>query len=362
MAGLHDPFTVGGLTVPNRIVMAPMTRTASPGGVPGPDAAEYYARRAAHQVGLIITEGTYVDRPAAGAYDNVPHFYGEQSLAGWSHVVNRVHASGGRIIPQLWHSGAARLTPEPPADVPSGIGLDGAELGRAMTQQDIDDTVAAFAEAAATAERLGFDGVEVHGAHGYLIDNFLWSVTNRRTDRYGGDPASRARFGAEVVRAVRAAVRPGFPVFFRLSQWKVGQYEACTAQSPDELAGLLEPLADAGVDVFHGSTRRYWQPEFEGSGLNLAGWARKLTGRPTVTVGSVGMEQQYGEGDFASGFTGPSGVTGIDELIARLERDEFDLVAVGRSLLANPDWAALALRGELSRAVPYDPSVLQSLS
>ncbi|MEU6351081.1 NADH:flavin oxidoreductase [Streptomyces sp. NPDC047072] len=362
MAGLNQPFTVGDLTLPNRIVMAPMTRTASPGGVPGPDVAEYYARRAAHQVGLIITEGTYVDRPAAGAYDNVPCFHGGSALAGWAHVVRRVHGAGGRIIPQLWHTGAARTATDPPADVPSGIGLDGGPLGRAMTQRDIDDAVAAFAKAAATAERLGFDGVEVHGAHGYLIDNFLWDVTNRRTDRYGGDPASRARFAAEVVRAVRAAVSPGFPVFFRLSQWKLGRYGARTAQSPDELAQLLTPLADAGVDVFHGSTRRYWQPEFEGSPLNLAGWARRLTGRPAVTVGSVGLQQQYGEGDFSSGFTGPSAVTGIDELVARLERDEFDLVAVGRPLLANPDWAALALRGELARAVPYDPSVLQTLS
>ncbi|QNP71112.1 12-oxophytodienoate reductase [Streptomyces roseirectus] len=362
MAGLHEPFTVGDLTVPNRIVMAPMTRTASPGGVPGPDAAEYYARRAAHQVGLIITEGTYIDRPAAGAYDNVPHFYGERALEGWSHVVRRVHAAGGRIIPQLWHTGAARLTDDPPADVPSGIGLDGTPLGRAMTQRDIDEAIAAYARAAATAERLGFDGVEIHGAHGYLIDNFLWSATNRRTDRYGGDPASRARFGAEVVRAVRAAVSPGFPVFFRLSQWKVGRYEARTAESPEELAGLVTPLAEAGVDVFHGSTRRYWLREFEGSSLNLSGWLRKLTGKPSVTVGSVGMERQYGEGDFTSGFTGPSAVAGIEELAARLERDEFDLVAVGRSLLANPDWAALALRGELSRALPYDPSVLQTLA
>ncbi|MCH0540326.1 NADH:flavin oxidoreductase [Streptomyces sp. MUM 203J] len=362
MAGLNEPFTVGDLTVPNRIVMAPMTRTASPGGVPGPDVAEYYARRAAHRVGLIVTEGTYVDRPAAGAYDDVPHFHGESALAGWAHVVRRVHEAGGRIIPQLWHTGAARTATEPPAEVPSGIGLDGGPAGRAMTQRDIDAALAAFAEAAATAERLGFDGVELHGAHGYLIDNFLWSVTNRRTDRYGGDPASRARFGAEVVRAVRAAVGPGFPVFFRLSQWKVGRYEARTAQSPDELAQLLTPLTEAGVDVFHGSTRRYRLPEFEGSALNLAGWIRRLTGRPTVTVGSVGLERQYGEGDFTSGFTGPSGVAGIEELVARLERDEFDLVAVGRSLLANPDWAELALGGELDRAAPYDPSVLRTLA
>ncbi|MEV7360809.1 NADH:flavin oxidoreductase [Kitasatospora sp. NPDC091276] len=362
MSSLDEPFVVGDLTVPNRIVMAPMTRMQSPGGVPGEEVAEYYARRAAHQVGLIITEGTYVDRAAARAYDHVPHFHGEQALAGWARVVRRVHEAGGRIIPQLWHTGVVRTGTEPPAEGPSGIGLDGAPAGRAMTQRDVDDTVAAFAEAAATAERLGFDGVELHGAHGYLIDDFLWGGTNRRTDRYGGDPASRARFGAEIVQAVRAVVSPGFPVFFRFSQWKVGNYGARIAQSPAELEQLLTPLADAGVDAFHGSTRRYWQPEFDGSDLNLAGWARKLTGKAAVTVGSVGLDQQYGEGEFAQGYTSRAGVTGIDELLARLKRDEFDLVAVGRTLLANPDWAARALRGDLSRTVPYDPAVLTSLA
>ncbi|MFB6877488.1 NADH:flavin oxidoreductase [Streptomyces sp. NPDC056323] len=361
MASLDEPFTVGDLTVPNRIVMAPMTRMQSPGGVPGPDVAEYYARRAANQVGLIITEGTYINRAAAGAYDSVPHFYGGQSLAGWAHVVRRVHRAGGKIIPQLWHTGAARFGTEPPAEGPSGLGLDGGAAGHAMTQRDIDDTVAAFTEAAAAAERLGFDGVELHGAHGYLIDNFLWSGTNRRTDRYGGDPSSRARFGAEIVQAIRAAVSPGFPVLFRLSQWKVNHYEARIAKNPDELAQLLTPLAEAGVDAFHASTRRYWLPEFDGSPLNLAGWVRKLSGKATVTVGSVGLDQQYGVGDFAQGFTERAGLTGIEELVARLERDEFDLVAVGRTLLANPDWAAKALRGELAQTVPYDPAVLKTL-
>ncbi|OSC42263.1 NADH:flavin oxidoreductase [Mycobacterium decipiens] len=363
MASLDEPFIVGNLKLPNRIVMAPMTRTQSPGGVPGPDVAKYYARRAANQVGLIITEGTYINCAAAGAFENVPHFYGEQSLAGWAHVARQVHQAGGRIIPQLWHTGLARTETDPPAEGPSGLGLDGTPTGKAMTQRDIDDTVAAFTEAAATAERLGFDGIEVHGAHGYLIDSFLWRDTNRRTDRYGGDPASRACFAAEIVQAIRATVSPGFPIFFRLSQWKMNNYQARIAENPDELAQLLTPLADAGVDAFHASTRRYWLPEFDGSDLNLAGWARKLTGKVAVTVGSVGMDQQYGDGgDFTSGFTQRSGVTGIGELVARLERNEFDLVAVGRALLANPDWAARVLRGELAEMAPYDPAILATLS
>lgn len=163
------------------------------------------------------------------------------------------------------------------------------------------------------------------------------------------------------MQAIRAAVGPGFPVLFRLSQWKVDHYEARIAENPDELAQLLAPLTEAGVDAFHASTCRYWLPEFDGSPLNLAGWVRKLSGRPAVTVGSVGLDQQYGVGEFAQGFTEQAGLTGIEELVARLERDEFDLVAVGRTLLANPDWAAKALRGELAQTVPYDPAVLKTL-
>ncbi|MFI5780927.1 NADH:flavin oxidoreductase [Nocardia sp. NPDC051570] len=356
---LDRPFTVGDVTVPNRIVMAPMTRNLSPNGVPGPDVAEYYARRAANNVGLIVTEGTYINRAAAVAYDGVPHFYGERSLAGWARVAEQVHAAGGRIVPQLWHTGVARTATEPPADSPSGVGLTGLPAGKAMTQNDIDDTVAAFAEAAAAAQRHGFDGVELHGAHGYLIDSFLWSGTNRRTDGYGGAPASRARFAAEIVAAVRAAVSPGFPIFFRLSQWKAENYQARIAETPAELDQILAPLVAAGVDGFHASTRRYWLPEFDGSDLNLAGWVKKLTGKATVTVGSVGLDQEFLG---AAGWDKQASVTGIDALLDRLERDEFDFVAVGRALLANPDWAAKALQGRLDETIAYDRAVLKSLN
>ncbi|GDY44443.1 hypothetical protein SANT12839_053250 [Streptomyces antimycoticus] len=105
---LSRPFTVGGLTVPNRIAMAPMTRMFSPGGVPNADVVAYYTRRAAAGVGLIITEGTYVDHPSAGLSDSVPRFYGEDALAGWAEVVQQVHLAGGRIAPQIWHVGVSR--------------------------------------------------------------------------------------------------------------------------------------------------------------------------------------------------------------------------------------------------------------
>ncbi|MEW2390632.1 12-oxophytodienoate reductase [Streptomyces venezuelae] len=359
---LGRSFTLGGLTLRNRIAMAAVTRRFSPGGVPGEDVAAYYARRAAGGAGLIVTEGTYVRRDAAAAYDRVPRFHGDDALDGWARVVERVHAAGGRIMPQLWHTGVLRTGAVAPlglpAEGPSGTDLDGREHGRAMTLDDIDAVVRAFAEAAAAAERIGFDGVELHGAHGYLIDNFLWSGTNTRTDGYGGDPASRARFAAEIVAAVRGAVAPGFPVLFRLSQWKTDHYDARIAERPQELEALLTPLAEAGADAFHASTRRYWLPEFEGSDLNLAGWTKKLTGRPAVTVGSVGLDRQFAG---APGRTQRSGVTGIGPLLDRMERDEFDLVAVARALIADPEWPSKALAGRLDEAVPYDAARLGEL-
>ncbi|MFD1832139.1 NADH:flavin oxidoreductase [Streptomyces desertarenae] len=355
-------FSVRGLTVRNRIVMAPMTREFSPGGVPGPDVAEYYARRAAAEVGLIVTEGTYVGHPSAGTSDRVPRFHGEDALAGWEAVADAVHRAGGRIVPQLWHVGMVRApgappVPEAPRMGPSGIPLDGTEPGRTMTLQDIDDVIAAFAAGAADAEARGFDGVEIHGAHGYLVDQFLWSGTNRRTDAYGGDIASRTRFAAEIVAACRAAVSDAFPIVFRTSQWKMSDYRARLAETPQELEAVLAPLAEAGADVFHCSTRRYWLPEFEGSDLNLAGWAKKLTGRPVITVGSVGLD-----GEFFDAFSGRgSGVAALDGLLETVERGEADLVAVGRSLLADPEWAAKVLDGRFGELAPFDPARLASL-
>ncbi|MFF9286971.1 NADH:flavin oxidoreductase [Streptomyces griseosporeus] len=361
---LSRPVTLNGLTVPNRIVMAPMTRMFSPGGVPGEDVRSYYARRAAAGVGLIVTEGTYVGHDSAGESSRVPRFHGEEQLAGWAKVADAVHAAGGTIVPQLWHIGTVRKEGRPPfADAPvvgpSGIRPDGTEgAGKPMTQKDIDDVIGAFAQAAADAERIGFDGVELHGAHGYLIDQFLWAGTNRRTDAYGGDPVARTKFAAEIVAAVREAVSPEFPVIFRYSQWKQDAYDARLAETPEELEAILTPLAAAGVDAFHASTRRYWLPEFDGADLNLAGWTKKLTGKPAITVGSVGLN-----GDFIKAFQGQGAEVGeLDNLLDRLEREEFDLVAVGRALLQDPQWAEKVLSGRFEELQPYDAAAVNTLS
>ena len=204
-----------------------------------------------------------------------------------------------------------------------------------MTDSDIADTIAAFGRAAADAKKLGFDSVEIHGAHGYLIDQFFWSGTNERTDIYGGKTlAERTRFGAEVIKEAHRQVGEDFALIIRLSQFKPSAYDLKLAANPQELEAWLSPLADAGVDIFHCSQRRFWEPEFEGSDLNFAGWAKKISGKATITVGSVGLSS-----DFFGSFSGESSQpTSLDELTRRMDRGDFDLVAVGRALLSDPNW------------------------
>ncbi|TCL00336.1 2,4-dienoyl-CoA reductase-like NADH-dependent reductase (Old Yellow Enzyme family) [Shimia isoporae] len=362
---LFTPVDLGKLQVKNRVAMAPMTRMYSPGNVPNSKNIAYYKARAEGGVGLIITEGTFVGHKAAIAYPNVPAFSGDDSLAGWKKVVDAVHEAGGKIAPQLWHVGGVRRPGvEPggaePGHSPSGMAKPGKVTGHAMEQADIDEVIAAFAKAAADAKKIGFDAIELHGAHGYLIDQFFWDGTNVREDEYGGDLAGRSRFALELVKAVRAAVGEDFPIIFRFSQWKQQDYSARLCETPEELEGFLKPLAEAGVDIFHCSTRRFWEPEFEGSDLNLAGWARKLTGKPTITVGSVGLNQDFLPEDGFVEFNEAEPAS-LDNLIERFEKDEFDMVAVGRALIANPDWANQVQAGKFDDLAAYEKDMLQKL-
>jgi 2,4-dienoyl-CoA reductase-like NADH-dependent reductase (Old Yellow Enzyme family) len=253
----------------------------------------------------------------------------------------------------------------PPGEVesPSGLFAPGAPRGRAMTEADIADTIAAYGSAAATARDLGFDIVELHAAHGYLIDQFFWSETNLRSDPFGGRTLrERTRFAAEIVKHIRARVGGDFPLSLRISQWKGQDYAARLASTPDELADWLLPLAEAGVDVFHCSQRRFWEPEFPAldgqHGLNLAGWVKKVTGATTISVGSVGLS-----GEIVAALGGESSSpTSLDALIRRMERGEFDLVAVGRSLLVDPSWVVKIRAGDRAGLKGFERSALGVLS
>lgn len=362
---LFRPLTIKSLQLKNRIVMAPMTRTFSPNGMPTEANAAYYQRRAAGHVGLILSEGTVVNRPASRNDPQIPFFHGESALAGWKNVIDAVHSAGGRMGPQLWHTGTARYTewePEAPVESPSGFNAPGVARGNIMSDSDIADTIAAFGKAAADAKRLGFDTVEIHGAHGYLIDQFFWSGTNLRTDQYGGATIKeRSRFAKEIVAEVRKAVGEDFPIILRVSQWKQQDLSVRLAETPDAMTDWLLPLVEAGVDVLHCSQRRFWEPEFpeiDGkNGLNCAGWAKKLTGATTISVGSVGLD-----GDVLNAFSGKgSGIMSIDRLIERMERNEFDLIAVGRVLLTDPNWVAKIESGDHESLKGFDAASLAEL-
>lgn len=369
---LLQPFTLNKLTLKNRVVMPPMTRCFSPNGIPNDAVTRYYERRAAHGVGLIVTEGAAIPFRGCVHDEDVPAMFGP-AMDAWKAVVEAVHAHGTAIMPQLWHVGLnlkpaleglyddselLRADQVGPSGVADGIGKPPEKLGQPMSEQEILEAIEAYAISAKCAQDAGFDGVQLHGAHGYLIDQFLWDVTNLRNDAWGGDIARRSRFAAEIVRAIRARTSPDFPIVFRFSQFKLSDYGVRIADTPQQLEQILSPLVEAGVDMFDASQRRFWEPAFEDSSLNLAGWTKKLTGVATSTVGSVSLDN-----DAMLTLLGESaGTTGIQALLDRLQAGEFDLVGVGRSLIANPDWLDIVQDRRLDQLKPFTPQLLHALA
>jgi 2,4-dienoyl-CoA reductase-like NADH-dependent reductase (Old Yellow Enzyme family) len=375
---LFEPLRLGSVELRNRVVMSPMTRNRSPGGIPGADVARYYARRAEGGVGLIVTEGVGIDHPSAlGEAErnefNLPELSHEASLAGWRAVVEAVHHAGCPIFPQLWHQGILRKPgsgryPEAPSISPSGLwgplgrqtSIDPTlipereQLAAPSSEAELDEIAEAYARSAAKAMILGFDGIAIHGAHGYLLDTFFWDETNRRGDRWGGDRRARAGFAAEVVRRIRLAIGPDKPILFRFSQWKQQDFRARLAHDPRELEDVLGPLAEAGVDIFDASARYFNRAEFEGSPLNLAGWAKKVTGKLSMAVGGIGTGAGYYDK------TKPLAATEfLEPLMERFVRGEFDLIAVGRALIGDAGWADKLRAGEAAR--PFDREHLLTL-
>ncbi|MGC8763973.1 MAG: NADH:flavin oxidoreductase [Acidobacteriota bacterium] len=367
---LFRPFSLKGLSLRNRTVMAPMTRRfCDDRSVPTAAVAEYYRKRAEGEVGLIVSEGIAVDHPSAAFDRRIPALSTGEQVAGWRKVTGAVHREGGAMAAQLWHVGRARTLknapfPEAPTlsstsqrcRVPSSLGVPYARP-RAMTVEEIAETEKAFARSAALAREAGFDAVEVHGAHGYLVDQFLWAGANDRTDAYGGSLENRVRFAVELVREIRRAVGEDFPILFRFSQWKLDDYGARLAETPEELGRILLPLKEAGVDLFHASQHDHLEPAFPPSELNLAGWAERLTGLPAIAVGKVGLSVA-----FTDSYRGVEGTArSLDGLLAQMERGDFSLVAVGRALIADPYFVRKVREGRFGDAVPFRKEMLSHL-
>ena len=266
---LFQPLQLGGLTLPNRVIMAPLTRArATPDNVPTALMGAYYAQRA--DCGLIVSEAIAIHPKGMGWY-RVPGLWNAQQVTGWSGVTRAVHDAGGRIFAQLWHmgrlvlpdyiggelpigpspiAGVGETMAPPPADYDGGfLPMKPYVVPREMTQADIDEVVAAYGEGAAHAQAAGFDGVEIHGANGYIIDQFLQSNSNKRTDAYGGSAENRVRLLREVVAAVTARIAPG-RVGLRISP--TSERKGMGDDNPAALAEAIASLAqEFGLGYVH---------------------------------------------------------------------------------------------------------------
>jgi N-ethylmaleimide reductase len=259
---LHSSFSLGRLVLPNRIVMSPMTRSRAIGNVPNARMAQYYALRAT--AGLIVTEGT-APSPNGLGYARIPGVYAPAQIAGWRGVTDAVHAAGGRVFVQLMHTGrighpanlpaGGRLVGPSAIAAPGTIHTDAAgpqpyPVPAAMTAADVRAAVDEFTHAARSAIAAGFDGVELHGANGYLIEQFLNLAANQRTDAYGGSVTNRIRFAVEVAEATAAAIGAD-RVGIRLSPYGVSGGHVADADTDAVYLALARELSRVGLVYLH---------------------------------------------------------------------------------------------------------------
>ena len=296
---LFDSVKLGSLALDNRLAVAPMTRiSATETGHATAPMCDYYSAFAEGGFGLIITEGLYTDEAFSQGYHFQPGLADASQRDAWKPIVERVHASGARIIAQLMHAGALSQgnrfrsgTRGPSAERPAGEqmafyrGAGKYPLPVAMSVTEIEEAIAGFAAAALRACEAGFDGVEIHGANGYLLDQFLTEGVNRRADAYGGTVAGRLRITLETVEAVRAAVGPDFIVGLRSSQGKVNDFHH-KWRGPEEAAEIYGLLGRLPIDYIHTTEFEAWQPAFE-DGASLASLAKRHSGLPVMANGSL---------------------------------------------------------------------------
>jgi 2,4-dienoyl-CoA reductase-like NADH-dependent reductase (Old Yellow Enzyme family) len=349
------PAKIGGFELANRFAVAPMSRvSAAADGTPTDEMTDYYAHFARGGFGLVITEGTYTDTTHSQGYLNQPGLATEGHIDGWRRVTDNVHATGTPIFAQLMHAGAlsqgnayAAEAIAPSAIAPIGQMLE--EYGgsgswpvpREITPAELDSAVAGFADAAARARAAGFDGVEIHAANGYLLDQFLTVYTNSRTDEYGGNVANRTRLTARIVAEIRDRVRSEFVIGVRLSQTKVNDLKYRWPGGAQDAEVIFAAVADAGADYLH----------IASEGRNFIDTARFPDGRTTTSV----AKQVTGLPVIANG-----GMHDMRQAADVLDDGHADLLSIGRGALANPDLPA-RLAGDVELA-PFDHAMLSPMA
>lgn len=346
---LFEKPRIGQLTLKNRIALSPMTRTsATEDGLATEGMGRYYARFARGCYSLVITEGTYTDETYSQGYHNQPGIANQAQVDAWRSVVNAVHKEDGRIFMQLMHAGALSQgnrykdeTIGPSAVKPVGEQLEiyGGQgvfpTPREMTKEDIESVVRSFAEAAGRARDAGFDGVEIHGANGYVLDEFLTDYTNQRTDEYGGSTENRVRLHVEVLEAVRRELGPDFPVGIRISQGKVNDFYHKWANGEEDARIIFESIARTAPDFIHITEYDATRPAFD-DGETLTELAKRYANMPVIANGQLGEPAKA-------------------EVL--IESGKADMITLGKSALANPTWPKRVMEGEPVKE--FDFSILQ---
>jgi 2,4-dienoyl-CoA reductase-like NADH-dependent reductase (Old Yellow Enzyme family) len=352
---LFAPVNSERLRLSNRLAVAPMTRiSATHEGFATPSMASYYARFASGGFGLVITEGAYTDQAYSQGYAGQPALSDDDQARSWRPVVDAVHRRGGRIFAQLMHAGALsqsnrfrRETVAPSALRPKGrqLAMYGGQgeypAPRSMTDEEIAEAVEGFAAAARRAREIaGFDGIEVHGANGYLLDQFLTATTNRRSDRYGGTVKERIALTIAVVEAVRRSVGGRLPVGVRVSQAKVNDFDHKWPDGERDAEAIFGRLGECDLDYIHVTEFEAWRPAFASGEASLATLARRFAPRLAVIANGGLHEPRHAR--------------------AMLTNDAADIVALGKGALANPDWPNRVAAGMDIK--PFDPATLKPLA
>jgi 2,4-dienoyl-CoA reductase-like NADH-dependent reductase (Old Yellow Enzyme family)/thioredoxin reductase len=335
---LFQPYHLRNLDLRNRIVMPPMvTNYASPNGFVTDRLRDYYAARARGGVGLVIVEATCVESRAGRGFKGQILIDDDRFLPGLRELTREVKAHGAKIAVQVHHAGSetgSRLIGVQPV-APSPIPKPGGEVPRELTTAEVESLIQRFAKAAQRAQRAGFDGVEIHGAHGYLIAQFLSSFFNRRTDAYGGGIEGRARFLTETIRAAKKLTGEEYPVWFRMNGREFGPEGGFTGEEAQKVAQMAQ---EAGADAVHvsafayGISPRATPPMAQPPG-NLVRFAETVKRAVTIPVIAVGrIDPPTGE--------------------AVLKENRADLVAIGRALIVDPELPQKAATGRLEQVRP----------
>jgi 2,4-dienoyl-CoA reductase-like NADH-dependent reductase (Old Yellow Enzyme family) len=323
---LFSPFELGGFRLRNRIGVAPMTRMSSPGdSIPRQDVLDFLVRRAKNGAAMVYTEAIVTDYESAQGYPGQARLVTQRQIEAWKPVVEAIRKEGAVSIMQMFHCGRmawpevnpANRSIAPSPSTPKQLNpLTGASypVPDEMSKFDIDHVIAGFVETAKGAVEAGFDGVEVHGAHGYLVNQFLSSYSNQRMDEYGGSVENRYRFTHEVIQAVREVVPADRLFTFRISNWGVADMEVSLFENETEYRQMIEYLSREPIDAISVSTYSYGEKAF-GTDRNMAQITREATGLPILICGQI-----------------------HDRASAEDALEDADIVLSAKSMLLNPDW------------------------